>query len=80
MTDKLYNFTVAIVRIENNLHYYEVEAKNEAEAKRMAHELHDSDQMAEGKCVHAEEWVHEVDCDDPEYDWCDDEEEEETND
>ena len=74
--DKKYPFTVCIARSENSVHYYEVEATSSAEAKRLAYEEHESENMAPGRVVHAEEWTQDIRCDDPEYDGGDEDEEE----
>ena len=49
-------FRVTMVRVENRVFVYEVEAEDRDEAVEMAEELFEDAEWSEGKTVHAEEF------------------------
>jgi hypothetical protein len=55
-------FTIQLARIEHRIYQIEVEAVNAAEAEQLAEEIWSDDDEAftDMGCVHAEEFVHEV--------------------
>lgn len=55
-------FTIQLARIEHRIYQIEVEAVNAAEAEQLAEEIwsDDDEAFADMGCVHAEEFVHEV--------------------
>ena len=55
-------FTIQLARIEHRIYQIEVEAVNAAEAEQLAEEIwaDDDEAFTDMGCVHAEEFVHEV--------------------
>ena len=65
-------YTVTIARQETFVYEYEVEAINSKNAEKLAFEKHHLEHEENGKLVHAEEWVQDIDCSEDE---CEDESE-----
>lgn len=53
-------YRVTIARLETRVYHFEIEAENEESAKYGAWEAWESDDPGEGECVHAEEWLQDM--------------------